>query len=186
MNACKSSLILLIALTGFLFSAFSQNETSDSDSNDTINHSPKRAAVYSAVLPGLGQAYNRKYWKIPIVYGAFGIVTYFYIDNNRQYKTYKQAYKLRTDDDPDTNDEFTGIYTDDNLKVLREYYRRNMELTLISGFAVYLLNIIDASVDAHLFDFDVNEDLSMRIEPFIIPEIQSSTYMSGIKLSLKF
>jgi hypothetical protein len=142
-------------------------------------HSPKKATIYSTVLPGLGQAYNKKYWKIPIIYVGFGTIGYFIRWNNGFYSTYKLAYSDLTDDDPTTDSyldlEATQYYdltdpTDYNnfksgLSKQQDYYRRNRDLLIIGMVAFYGLNIIDASVDAHLFDFDISEDLTMNWQP---------------------
>ena len=144
-------------------------------------HSPKKATIYSAVLPGLGQAYNKKYWKIPIIYVGFGTIGYFISWNNGFYSTYKLAYSDLTDDDPDTDSyldlEATQYYdlddpTDFNnfksgLSKQQDYYRRNRDLLIIGMVAFYGLNIIDASVDAHLFDFDISEDLTLNWQPAV-------------------
>jgi hypothetical protein len=144
-------------------------------------HSPKKATIYSAILPGLGQAYNKKYWKIPIIYVGFGTIGYFIRWNNGNYKTYKLAYSDLTDDDPTTDSyldlEATQYYdltnpTDYNnfksgLSKQSEYYHRNRDLLAICFFGFYGLNIIDASVDAHLFDFDISEDLTMNWQPAV-------------------
>ncbi len=142
-------------------------------------HSPKKAAIYSALLPGLGQAYNKKYWKIPIIYAGFGTLGYFISWNNKNYQVLKLAYSDLTDDNPDTDSyldlEAAKYYDLDNesernqfengLNKQQNYYRRNRDLLIISTAAFYALNIIDASVDAHLFDFDISEDLSFNWQP---------------------
>jgi len=155
---------------------------------DTVSsgHSPRLATILSAVLPGLGQAYNKKYWKIPVVYAALGVTGYFYVENNKQYNDFRQAYKFRTDENPATTDPYVEKYTDDQLKMLRDYYRRNLELTVIVGAAIYALNIIDAAVDAHLFDFEVNDDLSLKIEPTFAVPLGGNPQWGGLKLTLKF
>lgn len=144
-------------------------------------HSPKKATIYSAILPGLGQAYNKKYWKIPIIYAGFGTIGYFIGWNNKYYKTYKQAYSDLTDKDDSTDSyldlEATKYYdlknsTDYNnfksgLSKQQDYYRRNRDLLIISMAGFYGLNLIDASVDAHLFDFDISEDLSLNWQPSV-------------------
>ncbi len=183
MHARIAIFISVIILHGFLLKLCAQTETA---STDTSFHNPRRAALYSAVLPGLGQAYNKKYWKIPVVYAAFGVIGYFYVDNISNYKTYKEAYMFRTDDNPDTFDDYVDLYTDENLKVLRDYYRRNSELTVIIGAAVYLINIIDATVDAHLFDFEVNDDLSLKISPDFFPSVSGIPGYGSLRFTLKF
>ncbi|WP_397363222.1 DUF5683 domain-containing protein [Olleya sp. R77988] len=122
--------------------------------------SPSRAAFYSAILPGLGQAYNRKYWKIPIVYAALGTGIYFYVDNNKQYNRVRDAYKRRLAGFED--DEFQNRLTDDGLISAQESLRRNKELSLLITIGIYALNIIDANVDAHLLQYNINDDLSLK------------------------
>jgi hypothetical protein len=121
---------------------------------------PAKAAFYSAVLPGLGQAYNKKYWKIPIVYAAIGTGVYFYVDNNKQYKRVREAYKRRLAGFED--DEFQGRLTDDGLREAQKSFRRNKELSLLITFGLYALNIVDANVDAHLLQFNVDDNLSFK------------------------
>jgi len=121
---------------------------------------PAKAAFYSAVLPGLGQAYNKKYWKIPIVYAAIGTGIYFYTDNNKQYKRVREAYKRRLAGFED--DEFQGRLTDDGLREAQKSFRRNKELSLLITFGLYALNIVDANVDAHLLQFNVDDNLSFK------------------------
>jgi hypothetical protein len=143
-------------------------------------HSPKRATIYSAILPGLGQAYNKKYWKIPIIYAGFGTIGYFIGWNNGFYNTYKLAYSDFTDNDDSTNSyldvlppgydlENTTDYNNfkSGLSKQSDYYRRNRDLLIISMVGFYGLNLIDASVDAHLFDFDISEDLTMNWQPAV-------------------
>ncbi|TYB77063.1 DUF5683 domain-containing protein [Bizionia myxarmorum] len=120
---------------------------------------PARAAFYSAVLPGLGQAYNKKYWKIPIVYAGMGIGIYFYLDNNKEYKRYRSAYKSRLAGF--TNDEFYGTINDDGLREAQKTLSRNREISLLVTIAIYALNIIDANVDAHLIQYNVDDNLSV-------------------------
>jgi hypothetical protein len=153
------------------------------DSTSVIKHSPKKATIMSAVLPGLGQIYNKKYWKVPVIYAGIATVGYFAVSNNQNYSKYKTAYKIRTDGDTNTIDEFYKKYTDQNLLDIKNYYRRNLEVTVIAGVALYALNIIDASVDAHLFDFEVNDDLSLNIKPMIVPN--NTSFVSGLSLCLK-
>ena len=128
-------------------------------------HSPKRAVILSALLPGLGQVYNKKYWKLPIIYGGFGGLSYWLYTSTQEYKTYRNALKIRFDDDPNTVDEFDGSVSENNLIELKNYYKRNLDLSVIFMAVLYALNLVDAAVDAHLFNFDVSDDLSMRIQP---------------------
>lgn len=127
--------------------------------------SPARAAFYSAVLPGLGQAYNGKYWKIPIVYTALGVGVYFYLSNDEQYDRYRDAYKSRLagkTTDEFTDEDGTPILSTSGLIEAQRFYQRNKEISVLVILGMYALNIIDANVDAHLQQFNVNEDLSLK------------------------
>ncbi|MCF8465531.1 MAG: hypothetical protein K9G41_11860 [Flavobacteriales bacterium] len=128
-------------------------------------HSPFKATIMSVALPGLGQVYNGKWWKVPIIYGGFGGLIYSSVFNDLKCRTYKEAYLIRIDDNPATTDEFVGQYSDANLKELVSFYQRNRDLSLVFTGVLYALNIIDASVDAHLKDFDVSDDLTLKVRP---------------------
>lgn len=129
-------------------------------------HSPRKAALYSAVLPGLGQAYNQKYWKIPVVYTALGIAGYSIAFNARYYNDLKNSYLIRTDGDSTTIDEYVNILpAESQLIQYAEFYRKNMEISVIITAAIWTLNIVDALVDAHLYNFDISDDLSLEIRP---------------------
>ena len=121
--------------------------------------SPAKAAFYSAVLPGLGQAYNKKYWKIPIVYAALGTGVYFYITNDNELDRFRDAFKRRRAGFND--DEFQNI-SDDGLIRAQRQFRRNKEISLFVTIGIYALNIIDANIDAHLLQFNVDENLSFK------------------------
>lgn len=150
-------------------------------------HSPTLASILSAVAPGAGQIYNKKYWKLPIIYGGMGGLIYAGVWNHGKHVLYKDAYLLRIDDDPNTVDQFDGQFTDANLRDLQATYRRNRDLSFIFLGVVYALNIIDATVDAHLFDFDVTEDLSLQIVPKTEPVLNSNAVAMGlgVRLSLR-
>ncbi|MCH2216220.1 MAG: DUF5683 domain-containing protein [Flavobacteriales bacterium] len=143
-------------------------------------HSPKKATIMSAVLPGLGQIYNKKYWKVPIIYGGFAVAGWYLQDNIKQIDLFKNAFIAETDDDPNTIND-TG-FTSSQLDDLISQYKTWRDLSYIAIGAIYVLNIIDANVDAHLFYFDVGEDLSMNIQPFVTTTRQPIT---GVTLSLK-
>ena len=141
---------------------------------------PSKAAFYSAIVPGLGQAYNKKYWKIPIVYGAIGTSMYFYLDNNKKYHSYRDAYKQRLQGLPDQYE-----YLDnDRLIRAQRFYQRNRDLSLLVTLGFYVLNIVDANVDAHLLQFNVNDNLS------ILPDLQQNDFTTrpnlGLSLNYKF
>ncbi|APG59105.1 DUF5683 domain-containing protein [Christiangramia salexigens] len=120
---------------------------------------PAKAAFYSAVLPGLGQAYNGSYWKIPIAYAGIGTGVYFYLENDKQYDRYRDAYKARL---AGRKDQFEGRITTDGLIRAQEFYQKNKEISILVTVGVYVLNIIDANVEAHLRQFNVNEDLTFK------------------------
>src|SRR5690606_22599250 len=97
---------------------------------------------------------------------------------------YKNAFKVRLDDNPDTVDPYVNVYSDDDLRVLKNYYRRNRDLAYIGMGVTYVLNIIDAAVDAHLFYFDVSDDLTLRAEPSVSPVINNTAF-AGVRLTLQ-
>lgn len=175
------NIVFLIIILSFCFPAIAQN-------NDTIKikHSPRKAALMSTFMPGLGQIYNRKYWKAPIVYAGLGTLTYFLINNNRLYNKYKTAYQYRMDGDPTTIDNL-DFYSPDQLKINRDIYRSNLELTVVLTAGLYLINIVDASVDANLYKFDVSEDISLNVNPILIKTQPYSFHQSpGLCLTLNF
>ncbi|MBL7971935.1 MAG: hypothetical protein JNL03_10475 [Prolixibacteraceae bacterium] len=142
-----------------------------------VEHSPRRATIYSAVLPGLGQIYNRKYWKVPLVYGGFATLGYFINFNNGEYLKFRQAYSDIIDNDPST-DSYVKLVSDprrledskipqltESLRNAKDYWRRNRDLVVIGTVVFYAVNIIDASVDAHFFNFDISDDLTFNWVP---------------------
>jgi hypothetical protein len=140
---------------------------------------PAKAAFYSAVLPGLGQAYNKKYWKIPLAYAGIGAGLYYYNINNTKYNNYRDAYKRRLAGYRDDNYQYLD---DSRLITAQQFYQRNRDLSLFVAIAFYALNIVDANIDAHLMQFNVNDKLSFR------PEIYSDeiTYQQNLGLTLNF
>ena len=153
----------------------------------------KKATTLSTICPGAGQIYNKSYWRVPIVIGGMASTIYTIDWNNRGYQRFKTAYGLRVDYDnnPDkypngSADEFRGNYTATFLKNLKDSYRRNRDLCIILTAGIYLLNILDAHVDAHLQDYDISDDLSMNMEPFFDVTTVGSKPAMGVNLSLKF
>ena len=137
--------------------------------------SPKKAAIYSAVIPGAGQIYTKKYWKVPIIYGGLVASAYFINDNNNQYKEYRDAALLSYETGEDQLE-----YTYSELIILKDHYKRNREISYFSFVGVYILNIVDASVNSHLFNFDVSDDISLNIRPY------STFSNTGVSFSLNF
>lgn len=146
-------------------------------------HSPTKATLYSMALPGLGQAYNKKYWKIPIVYAGLGTTIYFIIWNTQYYNEYATAFDIR---EAGGTDKYSGIYSSQNLITLQNYYRNNRDLSVILTVLVYGLNILDANIDAHLYSFDVSDDLSMRIEPAVLGRSFYGGLSTGLSFTLNF
>lgn len=130
-------------------------------------HSPKKAANLSALLPGLGQVYNKQYLKVPVIYaGAAGLI-YGIHWNNVQYKKYLTAYRLDADTSAATVSEFAGLYSVANLITLKDFYRRNRDLSTIVLSLWYAANIVDAYVYAQFYNFDVSDNLSLNVKPYI-------------------
>lgn len=160
-------------------------DTSKAVKDSIIPHSARKAAIYSAILPGLGQAYNKKYWKIGIIVAGTGALIYSLNFSQGLYKTYKSELIKRQQNLGDLNPEL-NLYSDANLNELQSYYRRNRDLSIIGMFLLYALNIVDANVDGHLFDFDVSEDLSLKISPSPFNIYAGNTRGSGFSISLNF
>lgn len=156
---------------------------------DTIpKHSAHKASIYSLVLPGLGQAYNKKYWKIPIIYAGFGALAYNISINNAETKKFTEAYRYKMNGDTfDIDNEYVTRYPNVNdLLRGRDFYRRRVELSIIFTAAWYLLNVVDAAVDAHFFDYDISEDLSLNFQPILIYTPKNPIGTGGIQLSINF
>jgi len=144
---------------------------------------PNRVVLHAAILPGMGQIANKKYWKLPILYGGAGTIL-FYIDyNNKKYQQFRNAYlEQRSLPEPLWKDPLTINVSADNLKRGIDFYRRNRDLLMILLAGVYFIQIVDAYVDAQLMDFDISEDLTFRIQPGLMPD----GYTSSINYGLKF
>ena len=174
-------------LTGVLLLASTRVNAQDQDTSSvrvtTLKHSPRKAVYYSLILPGLGQVYNHKLWKVPIIYGAGGAFAYFVSFNQLKYKKFRDAY---VNGDPNKKVLIDGQYYDyDILPRGRDYYRRYRDLSVIGFGAIYFLNIIDAMVDAHFFYYDVSDDLTMRIEPVMF-ESYGITSAIGLRINIGF
>ena len=144
---------------------------------DYLQKSPTKAATYSSLLPGLGQAYTKKYWKIPIIYAGLITSGYYFIKNNNEFNDFKNSYLKRINNE---NDQYQDIYTDNQLITLINNSKRNREISALVFIGTYVLNIIDASVNAHLFSHDVSDDLTLKVHPAYFV----STNTSGIRILL--
>lgn len=187
----RKLLILLLLMAGQFEMLSAQAPLADKNQGNTVTlksshkRNPSTAALLSAILPGAGQVYNRKswWWKVPIIYAAGGGMVYgvlFYQDN---YNAFREAYKYRIQTPSNTN----GIARFDRfetptLKAIRDSYREARDQCAIGLILVYTLQVMDASVEAHLLEFNVNDDLSLRVQPVIVP-YDKYTY-AGIQLSL--
>ncbi len=169
--------------------------------------SPKKASIYAALFPGLGQVYNGKYWKLPIVYGGYAGLIYLLGWNNNNYNDYFDAYRtiaryttveqMSKADKDYLNNLFKIPYWDLNinpshfstfqsqLKSGKDFYRRNRDLSIIAIAALHVLSIIDASVDANLSDFEINDNLSMHIEP-MPARLWNGTQIVGFNVAFNF
>lgn len=138
--------------------------------NDKYNPlSPAKAAFYSAILPGAGQIYNKKYWKAPIVWASLAVPTYLYIDNSNQYDRYRTAFKLRNQGlkDEFTNENGKELISTSGLENAQKVLRKNRDLSLLAAVLIYVLQIAEASINAHLLQFDTDDSLSLQ--PMIYP-----------------
>lgn len=209
-------IIFIFLLAGLLSPLAVAQQDADTTAKSLVLHSPRKAALYSAVIPGMGQAYNKKYWKIPIVYAGFGAMGYFIHFNSSHFTQYKQSLIDFNDDDPSSNSYLdllgSGIdpgyfdpslgspnYSSSNEDWFRkqlesgmDYYKRYRDLSVILTFAWYALNIIDATVDGYLYTYDMSEDLSFYIDHQFYSVPAGVKYMPapltgmGIKLGLSF
>ncbi len=182
------SILTLLAWTA-IYSQAIKGQAIDSDSTIIIKiqekHSPQKASFYSAVLPGLGQIYNKKYWKVPIIYAGASVIGYYYIFNNNKYNEYKSNYLRKLANDPNNPpDEKFKYASPERIKYYMEYWRRNRDYLAIGMVALYVANIIDATVDAYLFDYDISQDLSMKIKPALYP--QQSSLTLGLSCTFRF
>ena len=163
-----------------------------------FNPNPMRAMWLSALCPGAGQIYNRRYWKLPIVIGAFVGLTYGTSWNNRMLNDYSKAYRDITDNDPNTRSymdfypptvkesDLDKTWLTNTLKNRKDYYRRYRDICIIGIAAVYLLNVIDAYVDASMMHFDVSDDLSMQLRPAVIESSMSRLPSVGLGCAFSF
>ena len=165
------------------------SKKSKTDTTKQKVYNPKIAARRSALIPGWGQAYNKKYWKIPIVYGGLGVTGYIFVNNIKIYKEYKFAYSARVKAQPPTLDSTDYHQLDDIYKILspnsirsaRDEFRRYVDYSALIFIVLWGLNVVDAAVDAHLKNFDISPDLSLQLRPGYSELAQTS----GLSLVLK-
>jgi len=129
---------------------------------------PKKAGLYSSIIPGLGQFYNREYWKIPMIYAGAAVAGYFFIKNLNSYNDYRMAYIGRINN-PYPSDKYVNIYTTSQLQQLQNDYNKYLDMTVLFSGLGYALQVLDAVTSAHLKNFDISRDISFRVLPQVTP-----------------
>lgn len=193
MTLKKLVFVLLMTCT---FSVWSQTDSTQSTpvevtgekvivEKEKPTHSPGKAALFSAILPGAGQVYNKKYWKLPIIYGGFGVLTYYIIDNTKNYRAYRDEFNARTDNKPETvpSDEFANL-NDGIVRSRKDTYARWRDWSIFLTGLLYGMNILDAYVDAHLMDFNVGKDFLLTLDPHVAP-VSTNSLSLGLSLNLR-
>ena len=185
--------ILFVAL--FSASLFAQKDSTNVKIKNKLKTSqgiynplsPSKAAFYSAIFPGMGQIYNRKYWKAPIVWGALAIPTYYYQLNNSEYKRYRRAYKLRKNglQDEFTLDDGSTPVSLETIETAQKQLRENRDMSLLTGVILYVLQIVEASVNAHLIQFNTDDNLSFK-PALIMDPINIETPTVGLTIKYNF
>ncbi len=162
-----------------------KNQKQDSTHLQHKIHSPRKATIRSAILPGWGQAYNKKYWKIPVVYAALGTCAGFFIYNRSEYIAARDAYRYKMDADPSNDGLIDKKFIPVDPEAIRQYriaVRQNVDYSVLAFLICWGLNVVDATVDGHLKTFEINEKLSLQINPGYIPQ----TKQTQIGLVLQF
>ena len=191
-NVCSFVLCSL-----FFFTAHAQQTLIDSSSiqtqtkanvaidSSTLKHSPRKATIYSALLPGLGQVYNKKYWTVPVLYGAFALTGYFINYNNVRYHKYNKELIARDQKDTLSFNPSLVNLDDASVKSASTDFRRYRDLDIVIAALIYVLNIVDAHVDAHLFYFNVDDNLSLRVTPQL-RQLQNQAVVPNLSLKFNF
>lgn len=189
--ACQLAIIAF--LLGVSTSSYCQKKISSTDTQINVGDNvsihlskkkvfepnPKKAGLYSAILPGLGQFYNRQYWKIPVIYAGLAVAGYYFADNLKNYQDYRKAYIGRINNSYPT-DKYVTIYTQDQLQQLQNDYNRYLNLTVLFTGVGYTLQVLEAITGAHLKNFDISRDISIHAQPVVYPKA------IGIGLAVNF
>ena len=179
MNPKLTQLVVLISFVCF----GQQQDLSNSTKKEIDPLRPAKAAFYSSVLPGLGQVYNKRYWKLPLIYGGLGASVYFYDVNNGNFKRYRNAYKKRLAGF--TDDEFQGVIFDNNRLIDgMNFYKKYRDRSMLFIIGAYFLNILDANIDAHLKQYNINQNLSLK--PYLEQNPIVADNHFGISLNFNF
>ncbi|MCX7985394.1 MAG: DUF5683 domain-containing protein [Bacteroidales bacterium] len=175
----------LITFLFFGTKGIAQSQGDSLFTNKIEKKSPRKASFYSAVLPGLGQIYNEKAWKVPILYAGAAVLGYYYNFNNNKYREYKDNYLRKIANDPNNPVDPKFRYaSSERILYYMNYWRRNRDLLVLGMVGLYLANIVDATVDAYLYDYNISPDLSIRFAPMIEPF--ETNGVTGMKISLRF
>ncbi len=178
-------IVLIATFLAFLSSAYGQNTEADTSKKKWIPN-PKTASLLSAVVPGAGQVYNRSYWKLPLVYAGLGGGIYFYTISQNEFNLYKQSYRANYGaqdvEDPLADQ---GTLAASYLEQQMEIYRKRSEYGIIAIAGVYVIQILEAAVDAHLTTFDVSEDLSIKVSPGVVQHPYGQMAGLSVKLNIK-
>lgn len=180
--------ILLSLLPLFAFSQV-QDTSKAVLSKKEIYHRARMASLMSAIVPGAGQFYNHKYWKPPIIYAGLAGFGYMFITYRNEFKGYSNDLRALNDNDPSTNTPNSLKYNSDQLLGLKTDARKYRDIGLIGFSILYLVNIVDANVDAHLKSFDVSDDLSLNVRPYSTfgrTGLHTMGFQNGICIQLKF
>ncbi len=183
----KTFITIIIGLFFSLLTAAQQKDTSIKTEtkpvvvSDTVKiktpHSPRKATIRSAILPGWGQAYNKKYWKIPIVWGALGTCVGFFVYNRSEYIDARDAYRYKADTDPSNDVLIKPKFAPVDAEAVRQYrngVRQNVDYSVLAFLICWGLNVVDATVDGHFKEFEVNENLSLQINPSFAPQTKQT------------
>ena len=179
MNPKLTQFVVLISFVCF----GQQQDLSNSFKRKIDPLRPAKAAFYSAALPGLGQVYNKRYWKLPLIYGGISASIYYYDLNNKNFKRYRDAYKRRLAGF--NNDEFQGvIFDNDRLIDGMNFYKQYRDQSMLFIIGIYFLNILDANIDAHLKQYNINQNLSLK--PYMDENSIVTDRNFGVSLNFNF
>ena len=184
MNKILKHIVCIAFALGFLTSSFAQQrvkkEEEKQEKIEVKAHSPRKALFLAMALPGAGQIYNKKYWKLPIVYGGLAVSTYLIVFNHNKFKDFDEALTIRQNGG---DDGYPNI-TIQGLEDITLNYRNERDRAILITAGVYLLQMVDAYVDAHLFNFDVSDDLTLDVSPAFNYDLNSEALQTGISLNI--
>ena len=187
----KKSILILGLLLGLTATGWGQQVSADT----VLNASPKAAApehsatkaMYLSLLPGAGQIYNGQAWKLPIIYGAFAGLGYFIHTNYTNMQTFREEYLYRVNNNDVRRLEGYTNYPNSSIYNMYESYNRNFQLMIILSGVVYGLNLLDAYVFGHLYDFQIDDNLALRVSPSLLPDgVSDITFAPAVRVALTF